>query len=140
FTEVFEVEIQRSRRQNYPLCVALLDIDHFKAINDTHGHKAGDDALRQFAGFIQTLTRATDIFARFGGEEFALLMPDTSASGAQVILERLRLRVQEHWLRKKDKGIELTVSIGYTLYVKDDTQDAMLHRADQALSRAKQSG
>ena len=140
FTEAFEIELQRARRQNYPLCVALLDIDHFKSINDTFGHKAGDDALCEFAEFCQALTRATDIFARFGGEEFTLLMPDTSAEGARVILERLRLRVQDHWLRNKNKGIELTISTGYSAYLKEDTQDTMLQRADQALYKAKQGG
>ncbi len=140
FTEAFDVELLRARRHSHAMCLALLDLDHFKSVNDTLGHKAGDDALCQFASLCQNMARGTDVFARFGGEEFVLLMPETTVAGAKVILERIREAVAEQRIITGDTSTGFTVSIGLAHFDRDDTQDSLLQRADQALYEAKENG
>jgi diguanylate cyclase (GGDEF)-like protein len=133
--------LSRTRRQNQPLSVLILDIDHFKDVNDNHGHDVGDRVLRAVADFCLHHVRAEDTLARFGGEEFVALMPDTDQEGAVALAERLRLglRAQE---ANGDKGpVKVTASFGVSSLLPGETAiDAMLNRADQALYLAKQAG
>lgn len=135
-----EQELQRARRQEQPLCLAMLDLDHFKRINDTHGHASGDLVLCAFSQLCQREARSTDLFARFGGEEFVFLLPDTTLEAARAFLDRLREAV-EH-LRIDASGTALSVSVSIGLAGSPPNGD-LLHvqaAADAALYRAKQYG
>lgn len=141
FDEKLNREISRSQRQNYPLSIALLDLDHFKRINDTHGHATGDAALRHFAQFVQGNIRLSDSLARLGGEEFAVLMPDTDASAAVPLIERLRSLVAQTPLPLENGPLlTITVSIGLTSLCDTDMAKTFIRRADEALYAAKAAG
>lgn len=140
FDEVLSKEFIRSQRVKQPLALAFIDIDHFKQINDTWSHNAGDLALVAIAEKIRQHSRSLDCAARWGGEEFALLMPSTSLEQAQLVCERLRLEIMAlDWLDIAE-GISITVSIG--IAISDELNDAkqLLFLADQALYQAKQQG
>jgi diguanylate cyclase (GGDEF)-like protein len=139
FAERFEAEVARVARYGGSFSVAVLDCDHFKGYNDLHGHPAGDDALRELAFLLREQLRASDSVARLGGEEFAVLMVGTDASGAAVVAERLRARVAGHTFGATEDM--LTVSIGIASAPEDaDTPDALFRLADQALYAAKALG
>lgn len=110
----------------------LVDLDHFKRINDERGHLAGDQALREVAQLLDHEVRETDVVARFGGEEFAILLPQTELAGAGVLAERLRLGVA--------RQLGLSISAGATISLDGDTPDRVLARADAALYAAKEAG
>ena len=129
--------IASARQSGQPLAVALIDIDHFKAINDTHGHAAGDDVLRQIGQVMQAELRRTDGVGRWGGEEFLLCLPGTSISAAADLAERLRLAVQLH---EFPHGQPVTVSIGLAQLLGEDDLEQLLQRTDRALYRAKAQG
>lgn len=115
----------------------MVDIDHFKAVNDTHGHAAGDDVLRELARLLKRFIRSSDLAARLGGEEFVVVMPDTGVGGAEAITSRLRRGVAE------STGVKtpITVSIGVAeLQGPNDTPERLLRRADDALYEAKRGG
>ena len=138
-------EIRRALRLGRALSLALIDIDHFKSINDTYGHSAGDQALVFFARRFQESIRDIDILSRFGGDEFVLLLPETSAAQGVEILERLRTSLAAMpVVLASGSTLYLTVSAGVTLMGNDagsqDIFDVLLNRADQALYRAKASG
>lgn len=140
FDEVLSKEFTRSQRLKQPLALAFMDIDHFKQINDTWSHNAGDLALVAIAEKIRQHSRSLDCAARWGGEEFALLMPSTSLEQAQLVCERLRLEIMAlDWLDIAE-GISITVSIG--IAISEDLTEAkqLLFLADQALYQAKQQG
>jgi diguanylate cyclase (GGDEF)-like protein len=119
----------------------MLDLDHFKRLNDTYGHAAGDKALQRFTTLCCNALRNIDIFGRWGGEEFVALLPETDAEGAAVIAERLRKTVSENVLMYNDHRISLTVSIGIAQYRPDEIAiDAPLGRADTAVYDAKKAG
>lgn len=143
FMELAEKEINRSQRYGHPLTVVMVDIDHFKQVNDTYGHSAGDLALVQTVTCIHNKLRATDVLGRIGGEEFALLLPETGPSEANQVAERLRQAVSNFEITI-DNGtdvLRLTISIGLTQLRKyDRSVDQILSRADQALYRAKGMG
>ena len=125
------------------LTALMIDIDYFKSVNDTHGHDAGDDVLREFADRIKTSIRGIDLACRLGGEEFVIVMPDTDVAVAAIVAERLRRRIaSEPFTVSGGKSLlEITISIGIaTLEAPDDTATALLKRADQALYRAKRDG
>ncbi|MEW6693744.1 MAG: GGDEF domain-containing protein [Pseudomonadota bacterium] len=140
----FEHEAQqalaRARRQRHPLALLMLDVDHFKAINDRHGHPAGDAALRQVAACMAEAIRQTDPLARLGGEEFVLLLPDTGADQAWHLAEKLRHTLEQMPLPAI--GAPLTVSIGLVTVAADaaPTLEGLLQQADQALYAAKRQG
>ncbi len=138
--ELLAYEERRAQRQPVMPCLCLLDIDHFKAINDTHGHPAGDEALRLLARHAVKALRAPDLLARWGGEEFLLLMPDTTMAEALGVLERLRqvLAQPEPWSERPE--LKLTFSAGVTAYQAGETMQQALTRADGALYQAKQQG
>ena len=134
-------EMERARRMQVPLSLAILDIDFFKRINDQHGHDIGDAVLREVAATLQRHIRKSDLLARIGGEEFALVMLGTQPPGAWVVLERLRLAVAALRMRAGAQEIGCTISVGITDRVDWDVDWPMLYkRADQALYAAKESG
>ena len=137
-----QLEQRRSLRSGSPLLIAQLDIDHFKAVNDTHGHAAGDLVLQSFADTVRRNVRDTDVLARWGGEEFVLLLCDTPASDAVTLMERLRQAVQAMQVPVPQGGqpITVTVSIGLARHTPADPLAGTLERADQALYAAKAGG
>ena len=137
-----QLEQCRSLRSGSPLLIAQLDIDHFKAVNDTHGHAAGDLVLQRFADTVRRNVRDTDVLARWGGEEFVLLLCDTPAADAVTLMERLRQAVQAMQVPVPQGGqpITVTVSIGLARHTPADPLAGTLERADQALYAAKAGG
>jgi len=138
FGEAFDIELERARRTGRPLNVLICDLDHFKSVNDRCGHAAGDSALQQFSHLLTETARAADTVARIGGEEFALLIPDTDPAGASILAERLRHAVATTFA---DAPAPLTVSVGMAIYPQNATTiDGLLSAADQALYAAKGTG
>lgn len=143
FNEHLEREIALARRENGRFAVAMIDIDHFKRFNDTHGHAGGDEALRMVAATLRESCRATDVVARYGGEEFALVLPGVMSGRATDLLERIRrvLAVKPIHLPGRAKAVSLTVSAGVALWPEDGESAAELLRcADQRLYQAKAQG
>ncbi len=134
-----EAELERTRRLKHSLAVMLIDIDDFKAVNDTWGHLEGDRLLREIASIIAEHVRIFDVCTRFGGEEFAILMPGAGRGVAVQVAERVR-RAVEHAYRDFGAGVRVTLSAGVALLDDGDTTDALLRRADRALFRAKAAG
>ena len=133
-------EFQRCRRIGHSSSVMMLDIDHFKAVNDVHGHQTGDAALRAVARILRDTLRVHDVAGRYGGEEFGVVLPGTDAAGAASIAERVRRRVEGAVLEER-KGVRATVSIGYAALSADDKDyGAWIARADRALYAAKAAG
>ena len=128
------------RSGHHPFCLALLDIDHFKRINDTHGHGVGDEVLREFAATLQRALRDTDVLARWGGEEFLLLINDTSPELANIGLERARDMLASAPLLAHMPDLRVTFSAGLTGYDDVEELSICIERADQALYRAKAEG
>lgn len=140
WSERLQIEFTRFQRYEHPLNIAVIDIDKFKIINDTFGHLAGDKVLNVIAQTLQKLIRNTDFIARFGGEEFALLLPDISNDQAQVALEKLRRAIKNIPFKFKKENISITISVGCTRFYKNDDIESAFERADQALYHAKSSG
>lgn len=137
---LMDQELLRSQRQGYSFCLALLDLDHFKRVNDAHGHAAGDAVLRAFAQTAQAALRATDVLARWGGEEFIALLPDTTTPPAIAGMERLREQVAAQRVTFGGATIAVTVSIGLTRHRPGDPLERTLERADALLYQAKSDG
>jgi two-component system, cell cycle response regulator len=134
-------ELERSGRYNNCFTVLLLDIDHFKQLNDTYGHQAGDEALRQVAALFKQEFRELDRVARYGGEEFIVILPETSGASAYAVAERIRQLISTYALPFNGKTINMTISGGLATFPKDgETQEALIAAADQALYFAKRSG
>jgi diguanylate cyclase (GGDEF)-like protein len=135
-------EVQRSLRYGHPFSLMILDIDDFKAVNDTYGHLAGDEVLRGFAALIRREVRPVDEVARYGGEEFAILLPETPAPGAFAMAERIRGIIAARPIAiAPERAVALTVSIGVATYPQDaDTEEKLLGAADRALYAAKNGG
>ena len=142
FLEVLEMECLRHARGHVPLSVLMVDLDHFKEINDQYGHPAGDAVLQAVAEGMLVALRKTDLLARYGGEEFAVLLPETAAEGAEVIAERLRVEAGRMPVRVDGNLIPVKVSVGVATHAAEEVADAgvLLKRADLALYRAKASG
>ncbi|TRZ65294.1 MAG: diguanylate cyclase [Rhodocyclaceae bacterium] len=129
------------RRDSLDAAVLMLDLDHFKRINDTYGHATGDAMLKHFATLMQSELRKIDTAGRVGGEEFAILLPGAAKHEAKVLAERLRAKVEEHPLMQDREAIRITASIGITaMKATDSSADTSLIRADEALYRAKENG
>ncbi|MDD5557072.1 MAG: diguanylate cyclase [bacterium] len=137
-----DIELRRSQRHGRPLALLLLDVDHFKSINDTWGHPVGDTALREIAGAIRGCIRSTDIAARFGGEEFAVILPETTAEGALRIAERLRAGIAARRLAHGGAEIAVTASAGVRAVAGGTVPPSaeVIRTADEALYRAKRDG
>jgi diguanylate cyclase (GGDEF)-like protein/PAS domain S-box-containing protein len=141
FYQKAQQEIARCGRSGGSFSVLMLDVDHFKAVNDRFGHAAGDEVLRQLARHLQDTLRAVDSAARLGGEEFAVLTPDSPLEGAQWLAERVRQQLEAASVPWVNGGpLRFTVSIGVAQWQPGEDIDATLHRADSALYEAKQTG
>jgi diguanylate cyclase (GGDEF)-like protein len=143
FIEQGELELSRSIRYENPLSIFMLDIDFFKQVNDSHGHKMGDTVLKKLAEVCGNTLRDVDIVGRLGGEEFAILLPETDMNDAKDVAERLRNAIASAKvpLSTGDQPLQFTVSIGLaSLASKDDNLDVLLNLADKALYEAKNSG
>jgi len=139
FFELGQREFDRARRASKPCSLLLFDIDHFKSVNDTYGHAAGDDVIRGIAEIARDITRRTDVTARVGGEEFVIMLPDTSADAASVVGEKLRMAIEMGRYGARD--LPATVSLGIAEAVPGDVNISdTLARADEALYRAKREG
>lgn len=137
--EVLVRLVAAARRTGRPLAVALVDLDHFKAINDRYGHTAGDVTLRETGAAIRAFLRCSDHVARFGGEEFLLLLPDTSGTDAMAVAKKLRRRIAGLEVAELDGGV--TASLGVAAFPQDgDSPDELINAADAALYRAKENG
>lgn len=137
---VLDEEIARARGSQTPCSVALIDLDWFKRINDTYGHPTGDEVLRTFAITVFANIRPIDKFGRYGGEEFLLLLPDTSGEGAARILDRLRATIADLDWSAFSPGMQVTISAGIATLKPNETPDIVLARADNALYAAKARG
>jgi diguanylate cyclase (GGDEF)-like protein len=141
FSEALDKEIARAKRYERGFSVVLFDIDHFKKVNDTYGHLAGDAVLRQLGALVKTRLRHTDIAARTGGEEFGVIVPEVSLEGARVLAEKLRRAVEEAAFRFEGTLLPVTISLGTTEWRPGiETGEALLHLADQRLYAAKHGG
>ena len=138
--ETLEREIPRGRRHGRPLAALMFDIDHFKKINDTFGHLAGDYVLKEISTLVKSRLRPDDIFARYGGEEFCALLPETPLAGAGAIGEDLRRRIQERKFAFENETIPVTVSIGCSELGGEMDVTAFIKAADEKLYEAKRSG
>ena len=139
---VLNSELERSQRSHKPCSLVMVDVDHFKAVNDTYGHQLGDEVLINVASQIQECMRVYDLAARFGGEEFALLMPGTDSAQATAIAERIRAVVEAMIFSEQLKPLQLTISAGVATYPGPEvaTADDLIRVADHALYRAKDAG
>ena len=138
--EILFKEEQRGTCESRALCLALLDIDHFKSINDTYGHAAGDEVLHDFAQQAQTVLRNGDVLARWGGEEFLLLLPDTEQNAAMLALERVQKSFVDMPLKTADTTLHVTFSAGLAIVSPGETVAEAIKRADKAMYRAKGAG
>jgi diguanylate cyclase (GGDEF)-like protein len=137
--ETFPRQLERAARVNEPVALLVIDIDHFKVLNDQHGHLTGDAVLCSLSQLMTRHLRPADLLARYGGEEFAVMLPDTDATTARVIAERLRETIES--ADRDSSGLPtITVSVGLASSQAGDTVRMLLARADQALYRAKRSG
>lgn len=132
--------MSRSQRRKSPFCVALLDIDNFKKLNDTLGHDAGDAALIHLVTVIREALRPQDTLARFGGEEFIILLPDTPIDDAKKALVRLQRELTKRFFLNENEKVLITFSAGLTDFRIDDTQLSVTKRADDAMYSAKKTG
>ncbi len=135
-------EIARSRRSHVPLSILMLDLDHFKKVNDKYGHAAGDEVLRRFVDVTNICLRREDILVRYGGEEFCVLLPEVSDVHAEAMAERIRYAIAHATFKYRDQTIPVTVSVGIASLRTDaeESLEALLQRADEALYAAKNAG
>ncbi len=135
-----EEEIARWKRYRNDLSLILLDVDHFKHVNDSYGHKAGDRVLEVIGTLVHQTIRESDYPARYGGEEFVILLPQTDLEGAQAVAEKLRLAVQTKHFQYANQRVSITASCGLARFRESDSADSLFERADRALYQAKESG
>ena len=136
-----QIEFERSKRYNSPLSLILLDVDHFKDVNDTYGHQKGDEILIAFASLLKKACRANDIAARYGGEEFVMVLPQSNAQGAFKIAERVREEMMKISFTGNESNFAVTVSCGVAEFNKDyESINKLIGAADQALYKAKNGG
>lgn len=142
FLDRLKMEFSYSRRHNNPLSLMIFDLDNFKKINDTYGHLAGDQILKQFAHEINFIKRHEDLFARYGGEEFVLLLRGTSLDAAIILGEKIRKRIEEHSFKIDKKIINITTSIGVGAFEHNNLEDyqQLMDTTDQLLYQAKEKG
>ncbi|WP_372999967.1 bacteriohemerythrin [Sulfurimonas sp.] len=140
FEELSNLELERSKRYKSDLSFLMLDIDHFKIINDTYGHAIGDDILKHFSSICLDMARSLDIVARIGGEEFIIMLPETTSEGAYIFAERFREKIYSCEVELEGQVIKYSVSIGIAVLDKDKEVKEILQKADKALYKAKESG
>ncbi len=141
FIDMLKNELLRARRYNYPISVMMIDIDHFKNINDRFGHNIGDQVIIEVVNISSDFLRKSDVFSRFGGEEFIILLPETTLELATTIAERLCAKIANSPIDIPKKNLVITVSAGVTqVEAHEDTLEKIIKRADTALYQAKQQG
>ncbi len=141
FYQLFYNEFKKIKRNATPMAILSVDLDHFKSINDSYGHAAGDEALKAFVEMVRKLCRTTDIIGRFGGEEFVIFCPEADIERAEMIAERVRKSMEEKVIHYQHHEFKVTVSIGVTSVTDADTDiDKILERADSLLYDAKHKG
>lgn len=138
--QTLQREIEMARRHMQPLSLLMLDIDHFKRVNDSHGHSAGDEVLKAVAASIKSQLRNVDMVFRFGGEEFLILLSNTPREAAAMVGERLRFAAQAQEYLADGQVIDLTVSLGCSTLLPGESAESLLRRADSALYVAKREG
>jgi diguanylate cyclase len=138
--DVFERETARADRRGTPLCIAVLDLDDFKKLNDTYGHIAGDAALKHLVKIVKDTLRSMDVIARFGGEEFLILLPETTIEAASQTMTRLQRELTKHFFLHDNEKVLITFSAGVALRKPNEDQTALVQRADKAMYQAKQTG
>jgi two-component system, cell cycle response regulator len=140
--EFLDKEVSRARRYQRNLAVLMMDIDHFKKVNDTYGHLTGDLVLREMAAVVRPRVRREEMFARYGGEEFVVALPETDAAGARELAESLRKMIAEHPVLFEGRSIRITVSIGIAELNRDEhrSPNDLLKTADKNLYAAKNGG
>lgn len=137
FEDELGKEVSRSERYNHPLSLAIFDVDYFKHINDTYGHRLGDEVLKKLADFVRHNIRDVDVFARWGGEEFVIIFPGVHLEGAMSATEKLRAQISQYEI---DSGLFITCSFGVTECSKGESVETLFTRIDNALYVAKKSG
>jgi diguanylate cyclase (GGDEF)-like protein len=137
FFELISLETERAKRYGRPLSLIMLDLDHFKAVNDTYGHAAGDTVLQTVTRIVMDKIRKNDIFARYGGEEFVILCPEGGIDGAVAFAEKLRTSIEQHFFPEAGR---ITISAGVADYAEKDSEDRFIKKADEALYAAKNDG
>jgi diguanylate cyclase (GGDEF)-like protein len=141
FQELLEKELYRAKRYGSDLCVILADIDHFKVVNDTYGHPAGDAVLKGVAACMEGALRQSDVITRYGGEEFGIIMPETAIKDAFVVTERLRRTVEALKIEYEGETISVTLSFGIASMDSEDVgKENLVRSADAALYEAKRNG
>ncbi|MFN3398040.1 MAG: diguanylate cyclase, partial [Sulfurimicrobium sp.] len=138
--DAFQRELSRADRLNASLCVSLLDIDHFKRLNDTYGHETGDEALIHLVRVIKEALRPSDVVARFGGEEFVIILPDTGMNEAVNVMTRVQRHLTRNFFMHDNQRLLITFSAGVALRGPGESAESMIARADQALYQAKEAG
>ncbi|MTW11074.1 diguanylate cyclase [Pseudoduganella eburnea] len=138
--DVFERETARADRRGTPLCIAVLDLDDFKKLNDTLGHIAGDNALKHLVKVVKETLRSMDVIARFGGEEFLILLPETTLEAAEATMTRLQRELTRHFFMHEHEKVLITFSAGVALRRPHEPQADLVKRADEAMYKAKKSG
>jgi diguanylate cyclase (GGDEF)-like protein len=140
FQERLKEEFRRAQRYDDPLTLILVDVDHFKRVNDQHGHQVGDEVLKRLADALRLAVRETDFVARYGGEEFAALLPKTHLAGALTVAERISLDLKQ--MRTGQAGVRVTASFGVSSFPgrSVNTAEQLLRTADEALYRSKREG
>jgi len=137
FDDMLHYELNRDSRYHKGLSLIFCDLDHFKSINDEHGHKIGDDVLKEFTRLVSSHIRKTDTFSRWGGEEFVLLLPETNIARTTKIAEKLRKETERYHFPHVGN---ITASFGVTQFIVGDNKTTFIHRADKALYKSKQNG
>jgi len=141
FYNKLTTELDRTERYNKPLALLMMDIDNFKQFNDTYGHLEGDKVLVEMGEVIRECMRRTDSAFRYGGEEFALILPETQTNGAITVAERIRVMFKEHTFSPgTDEPVHVTVSIGVAAYTQGEDTEVLIKRADQNMYAAKKQG
>jgi diguanylate cyclase len=138
--EAFHREAARADRRGSPLCLAMLDLDNFKDLNDRYGHAVGDEVLVHLVRVVKDTLRTTDVIARYGGEEFLILLPDTTIGAASAALTRIQRALTKRYFAQTKERLLITFSAGVALRLKGEEQTALIQRADEALYRAKRAG
>lgn len=141
FHTILDDEISRSERYEHTFCLLFLDIDHFKQVNDTYGHLYGDYILKELGGIMGSVLRNTTRLFRYGGEEFVIILPETSLQDASQTIDRLMKKVRHHIFREEDNEVQITISIGVAAYPQHATRkNDLIQHADMALYEAKSGG
>ena len=141
FSEISTTHFDLAMRATTPLSLIMIDIDHFKKVNDTYGHEVGDDVIIFLSNTLKEQSRKSDIVSRWGGEEFLILFPNTDVKGAEIIAQKIRKTIENSRIKIEDTEIMFTISIGLAYINKEDTKiENLIKRADDALYRSKEEG